>query len=157
VPQPPMRPRPDPRAIRPAHLHAADRIACPACDTPLRRLASGEGSLVASCDGRRRVRPTDAHSVPCDQALYAGVGPDGVAVVLPITRDELEVLSAGTVVPPLRQALELLGVLRARTPSAVPRHRCGICDTETALTDLYAGICRTCAGVCPVQPARAAS
>jgi hypothetical protein len=159
-----VRPRPAVRPVRDesrptaraAQLHHADRIACPACDTPIRRLTSGEGALVATCDAKRPPEPGERYGQGCGQALYAGIGPDGVAVTIPLSRDELEILRAGPVVPPLRQALETLGILRTRTPAAVPLHPCSECCAPMLLINLFAGVCRRCAGV-PEAPAAPAA
>lgn len=132
---------------RTARLHSADRIACPRCETPLRRVASGEGALVATCDARQPVRPGERYGRPCGQAFYVWSSADAVATVIPLERHELEILSAQPTIPTKREALELLGVLRRRSPAIIPSHPCAKCQTLTKLTELYAGHCRSCAGL----------
>jgi len=139
---------------RPARFHLADRIPCPLCGTPLRRLTSGEGSLAVTCDAKQAPRPGERFGRACGQAFYASIDGAGVAVVLPIDRHELEILTARPVVPALRDALELIGILRRRSPEAVPAYPCTRCQDVTKLTELYAGVCRRCAGL---KPSRAGS
>lgn len=139
-------PQQDPRD-RTARLHSADRIACPKCDTPLRRLTAGAGALVATCDARQAPRQGERFGRPCGQPFYASSSADAVATVLPLEKGELEILSAQGVIPTMRDALELLGLLRRRSPVGIPSHPCSSCQTETKLTDLYAGHCRRCAGL----------
>jgi hypothetical protein len=135
---------------RPARFHAADRIACPRCQHPLRRLTSGEGSLAATCDNKLPARPGERFGRPCGCPFFASIDGAGVAVVLELERGELEILTAGSTVPALREALELLGILRARSPEAVPSFACSRCKAATKLTELYAGVCRSCAGLKPL-------
>lgn len=134
---------------RPARFHAADRIACPRCQHPLRRVTSGEGSLAATCDNKLPARPGERFGRPCGCAFFAAIDGAGVAVVLELQKGELEILTARPAVPALRETLELLGILRARSPEAVPSHPCSVCKGAAKLTELYAGVCRACAGLKP--------
>jgi hypothetical protein len=144
-----------PRSLdRPARFHAADRIACPRCTAPLRRVSSGAGVFAATCDAKQPTRQGERFGRPCGCAYLASVDQAGVALVLELSRDELEILTARAAVPPLREALELLGILRRRSPETVPSHPCSSCQVDTKLTELYAGVCRACAGL---QPARESS
>lgn len=69
---------------------------------------------------------------------------------MPLSRPELEILQGLPVIPRMRAALELLGVLARRSPDAIALARClGPCGALTRLTDLYGGHCRTCAGLAP--------
>jgi DNA-directed RNA polymerase subunit RPC12/RpoP len=142
---PVRQPRSPSSPSRAVQLHAADAIACPTCRALLRRVTSGAGALLATCEARGDAPAGARYGEPCGQSYYASTGLDGVAVVLPISKAELTVLSAG-VVPPLRQALVTLGVLRERSPSAIPSYACSACQRPTLLTDLFAGVCRHCAG-----------
>lgn len=145
---------PRPGAPRSASLHAADRIACPKCGAPIRRLTAGAGAFVATCDQRSAPRPGERFGRPCSQASYVSTSPDGVATVIPLTRDELEILRALPVIPPQREALELLGAIRRHTPDRIPSARCVKCEELHQLTDLYGGHCRRCAGLAPGNPPR---
>jgi hypothetical protein len=86
---------------RPVAICRSDRLICPKCGKPLHKVHAGVGSLYATCDNTVGLRNTSAgiRRERCGQHVYANGSPDGVAMVVPLSKAEFDVLTAGTLKP----------------------------------------------------------
>jgi hypothetical protein len=86
---------------RPVAVCRSERLVCPKCNKPLHKIHAGVGSLYATCDNTARLVTTSTglRRERCGQHVFAIGSPDGVAVVVPISREEFAQLTAGTLKP----------------------------------------------------------
>jgi hypothetical protein len=101
---------------RPVAVCLSSALICPKCGKPIRRVQAGVGSFYATCENTARLRNTaeGLRAERCGQHVYALGTPDGLAVVVPITRAEFEVLTAGV----LKASHVVLSELGAVTEAA---------------------------------------
>ena len=94
--------------IRPAQVCDAARPVCPRCGGVLRRVHTLLGSLVARCENRAQAVRRIAENVDrCGQHVHILGAPEGVCIVVGITRQEFERAIAGI---GARELYEQLGV-----------------------------------------------
>jgi hypothetical protein len=86
---------------RPVAICSSRSLVCPKCNKRLHKVHAGTGSLYATCDNTARLVNTSAgiRRERCGQHIFAIGSPDGVAVVVPISREEFDSLTSGTLKP----------------------------------------------------------